>query len=125
MPTLAAVSTVESSESVDATTSAQREARGCDRCNQTDDHPRHIIYAAAAHPISGQVMDMSQVRHIDCCADAGCAICKTDLEFVGGGVKGPELVAAMTDKSAEHHQALFDRHGVESLNHQIQPEGTQ
>lgn len=37
--------------------------RGCDVCQTTDDHPRHIH----ANP-DGSTF----TRHLDCCAEAGC-----------------------------------------------------
>lgn len=44
-----------------------RPLRGCDACGITDDHPRHIVAATAGG-------DADVVRHLDCCAAAGCPL---------------------------------------------------
>ena len=44
----------------------ERPIRGCDVCGQSDDHPRHVL----GHPDHG-----GTVRHMDCCAAQGCALC--------------------------------------------------
>lgn len=54
-----------------------RPVRSCDVCGQQDDHPRHV---------QGQV-----VRHLDCCAAQGCAVC-TETEAATEGRRGQELV---------------------------------
>jgi hypothetical protein len=46
-----------------------REATRCDSCGQIDDHPRH-------HLANAQGVTSS---HVDCCADAGCEVCKEIL----------------------------------------------
>ena len=68
----------------------KRPVRACDVCGQVDDHPRHvigvaeggvpsddvidkIIKAGASGAAIRQVMDpATTIRHMDCCAAAGC-----------------------------------------------------
>jgi hypothetical protein len=55
--------------------------RTCLGCAQTDDHPRHET--ATANGLVGY--------HMDCCAIArDCAICKAQLEGVGGVAGNPK-----------------------------------
>lgn len=56
-----------------------RPTRGCNVCGQVDDHPRHV--------------DVN-IRHIDCCAAAGCATCKA-TEAATKGERGPALLKAI------------------------------
>jgi len=68
---------------------APRVERGCDACGQVDDHPRHVRY----DPASGN----DQIRHLDCCAQAGCpdGSCPEILARVGD-VRGASLISALT-----------------------------
>lgn len=43
-------------------------ARRCDVCDETDELPRHIHDLSTPNDIG----DLTQVRHIHCCAQAGC-----------------------------------------------------
>lgn len=91
----------------------QRPQRLCDRCFKLDDHPRHV--AATDHgesPVAdavqlealprttppaavAQVLDpTTTIRHIDCCAEAGCEQCRTTVAETGGK-KGAALLAAI------------------------------
>ena len=63
----------------------ERPVRGCDVCGQTDDHPRHVI----GHPDHG-----GTVRHMDCCAASGCAVCQA-TEQRTAGARGGDLLAAI------------------------------
>lgn len=53
-----------------------RPVRGCNVCGQQDDHPRHVT---------------NVIRHIDCCAAAGCTTCKA-TEAATKGARGSELL---------------------------------
>jgi hypothetical protein len=58
--------------------------RTCIGCEQTDDHPRHVV----AHPDGSTV-----TWHMDCHAIAsGCDVCR-DQTAAANGVKGDELRA--------------------------------
>lgn len=61
---------------------SSRPQRSCDVCEQTDDHPRHVI----GTPERG-----GTVRHMDCCAAEGCDICATS-EAENEGRRGQELI---------------------------------
>lgn len=69
-----------------ASTDTARHVRGCDACGQEDDHPRHHIYDPTNNGDS--------MRHLDCCAAAGCESCAAQL--------------AAAPKTARHGQALID-----------------
>lgn len=92
-----------------------RITRTCDGCKSSDTHAHHIQYVAFVHPITGEGVDISVSKHIQCCANDGCDICKTDVEFapVAAGL-GPndEFTAYAAAKSDEHLQALTDRHAI-------------
>lgn len=64
----------------------ERRVRGCDACGQQDDHPRHHVYDPENNG--------DTTRHMDCCAAAGCPVCKE--------------VLAGAPKDARHGQALID-----------------
>lgn len=104
-----------------------RISRECGACHVVDTHSHHVQFVAFEHPITKEPTDVSVTKHIQCCAASGCPICQTDVEFVAGALLGDASIgdaftAAMQSKSDSHHQALFDRHHVESTNYQRQPD---
>lgn len=98
-------------------TDTERIARSCEKCNVNDTHSHHVQYSPIAHPITGELIDLSVTKHIQCCAADGCPVCTTDLEFATvPQVTTPsdEFTAYMQAKSDAHHIALFERHGISS-----------
>lgn len=95
-----------------------RAKRLCDLCGGYDDHPRHVqavlpgtagaapdgTFLAAlpdgvAATAIGELMDSSTVvRHLDCCAAAGCSSC-ADVVAQHDGLTGDALTAAITEGS--------------------------
>jgi hypothetical protein len=91
-----------------------RPVRGCDICGKVDDHPRHvigvvdggvpsddivnkIIEAGADAAAIRQVLDpATTIRHMDCCAGAGCpdGSCNTIHALTKGDktLKGNDLL---------------------------------
>lgn len=89
----------------------ERPLRLCDACGGLDDHPRHVQglpsgstegtptkefldSLAPGAPVSAIAELMNPqtiVRHMDCCAAAGCEICAgTEQEY--GARRGQELI---------------------------------
>lgn len=60
--------------------------RPCHGCGSYDDHPRHV---------HAQADGTEQIRHMDCCATAGCSICPAQIEGAAGA-KGADLRAHLT-----------------------------
>lgn len=94
-----------------ATSNEPRPQRLCDLCYQVDDHPRHVINGPGqggpvdndripdgtpASAIAELLNPNSSVRHLDCCAEAGCPICQA-TEQVTGGARGAKLIKAIVD----------------------------
>lgn len=64
--------------------SADRVSRDCDVCHQVDDHPRHSTYEGA-------------MRHMDCCAAAGCPDGSCDSILAqAGDARGADLISFLT-----------------------------
>lgn len=102
--------------------SETRPMRLCDSCGQVDDHPRHVLATAEGEsPTSAevqakalqaardndelfagileQIKDTSTtVKHMDCCAADGCAVCRDVLAAAGvpEGTIGSKLQKALT-----------------------------
>lgn len=91
---------------------SERPLRFCDLCYGLDDHPRHVFdgqtitdgrpdladdFDFAGAPVSAvlQLLEpTTRVRHMDCCAADGCALCQaTEAEL--GGVRGQDLIDAL------------------------------
>jgi hypothetical protein len=59
--------------------------RPCHGCGSYDDHPRHV---------HAQADGTEQIRHMDCCAAAGCPDGSCPKQIAGaGGAKGAQLRA--------------------------------
>lgn len=68
-----------------------RPVRDCDICGATDDHPRHD------HSLDD---GSTQLRHLDCCASAGCPDGSCDQTVAdSGGLTGEKLIAYLTKGS--------------------------
>lgn len=93
-------------------TDTQRFVRTCDRCKTIDSHAHHIQYAAFKHPITGEGVDISVSKHIQCCAADGCEVCATDVEFAPDAQIGDGFTSYAQAKSTEHLAAITARHGI-------------
>jgi len=95
---------------------SDRESRSCDVCGQEDDHPRHIIHAAATHPVTGEPLDLSIVRHIDCCRDAGCpdGSCHVVLDHAGSK-RGSALIKHLEAKGDEIRGLMNEKLAAEGV----------
>ena len=90
-----------------------RPKRLCETCLKLDDYPRHILATAAGEsgvltaeqldslpantpPAAvAQAMDpTTTIRHIECCADQGCALCRETLD-AAGDARGAKLLGAI------------------------------
>lgn len=93
---------------------SDRPLRLCEVCGQVDDHPRHVLavnperhsgavsteflaglpegvpYETIAQALDDKVV----IRHLDCCAAAGCLVCQ-GTETLTGGKRGAALVKAI------------------------------
>jgi hypothetical protein len=97
----------------------ERVTRECSKCGQTDDHPHHVQYVAFTHPATGEGVDLSISKHIDCCAEDGCAICSLDMEYAPKGAHGATMIEFLENRSDEHKQRLFEELGCETVNFQV------
>lgn len=89
---------------------SDRPIRYCDLCGGLDDHPRHVIAVPAGGAAPNEVLasvdggpasavaellnDRVLIRHIDCCAAAGCEVCQA-TEAVTNGARGEQLLSAI------------------------------
>lgn len=89
-----------------------RPLRLCDVCFELDDHPRHVqamppgegvvpteeqlnsIEGAPASAIAQMLNPNTIIRHLNCCAAQGCAICQATEELTKGA-RGQELIDAI------------------------------
>jgi hypothetical protein len=98
---------------------SERQAQGCDRCGQVDTHPRHTVFfpgnqegAKASADVARKALEggvgtwglqdlldpTRTVRHFDCCAEAGCEVCKEVLDDLHVEQRhGDKLIAALTE----------------------------
>lgn len=110
-----------------STTSDERPLRFCDACMGLDDHPRHTIYNVRSAPTADQVARLpknapreavdrlldpsSSLRHIDCCAAAGCPLC-AESERITAGARGGDLVELLAvqrvTKDIDETEHAFD-----------------
>lgn len=99
---------------------SERPFRMCDVCGGVDDHPRHVFACAEgecliddeiallaltnageqhSRAILAQIRDTAtSIRHMDCCAQAGCpdGSCETILQSAGDK-RGQALVNYLTE----------------------------
>lgn len=93
----------------------ERPLRFCDVCGELDDHPRHVVQLRSDET-SGRPSDEFlaglkmgdapitaveqltkgdvRVRHLNCCAEQGCAVCQA-TEKVTKGARGQKLTDAL------------------------------
>ena len=91
---------------------ADRISRTCATCKVDDTHAHHVQYAALTHPVTGEAIDLSISKHIQCCAAGGCEVCATHIEFAPSAEIGDDFTAYIQAPSVEHELALSERHGV-------------
>lgn len=108
----------------------ERPLRLCSACGGLDDHPRHVILVKEGTPEATPTKEFLEtlqdgvpatalaellkgtvvVRHLDCCAAAGCTVCQ-ETEEITGGARGQELIelvdparqGALADHDPEPH----------------------
>src|SRR5688572_19133117 len=89
---------------------SDRPLRYCDICGGLDDHPRHVIAVPSGGEAPGNLLnsveggsaaavrelvnDRVLIRHLDCCAAAGCEVCQA-TEKATKGARGQKLVDAI------------------------------
>ena len=93
-----------------------RLVRSCAKCNVQDDHSHHVQYMVFTHPGTGMPVDISISKHIQCCAEDGCEVCATDVEFaqasLGQTPIGALFTGYMQNKTQPHLAAMAERHGI-------------
>jgi hypothetical protein len=101
-----------------------RHLRVCDVCGGVDDHPHHVEHYDPPRPdlVPGQdfldrlgevpagamtelLNPATRSRHMDCCAEAGCATCNATEATHGGAKRGADLIAHI-DSGAVNHLGL-------------------
>lgn len=108
-------------------TASERKEQGCDLCGQVDTHPRHVTFYPAAQDGVAASADIARkaiangigdwglrdltdstraVRHLDCCANAGCEVCTVTVQH-SNGAHGDALTEAVT--SPEFQQQLSEK----------------
>src|SRR5262249_19013562 len=105
------------------TSEPERESRVCAKCGVEDTHSHHIQYTAFVHPVTGEPQDLSVTKHTQCCAEAGCEICATHVEHAEAHpdvedhtTPNDQFTAFMISPPDELHQAMFEKHSIESPN---------
>lgn len=84
----------------------QRVVRSCAKCKQEDNHPRHVVSLEVADPRDpARIIDLTEMKHLDCCAEDGCIVCALDLEHVKSKY-GLPLAKALQNKTDDHLAAL-------------------
>jgi hypothetical protein len=96
-----------------------REDRTCAKCGLTDNHAHHVQYVAFAHPVTGEGMDLSVTKHVQCCAEDGCPICTVDIAEVSAHDIGDAFDEALQHRSGDHLRVLFEEVAVESPDFNI------
>lgn len=99
-------------------TDTSRETRTCAKCGVTDSEAHHVQYVAFSHPVTGEGMDLSVTKHVQCCAEDACPICSVDIEQAMSGNQDTSIGAAFTEylqnRPSGALQALFERVSVET-----------
>lgn len=96
-----------------STTEPELAERVCAKCGASDTEPHHLSYVAMTHPVSGQSVDLSVSKHIQCCAEDGCPICGADVErAVQEGADPSRLRDFLVSRPEDHTQMLQEKFGV-------------
>lgn len=87
--------------------------RTCSKCGATDGEPHHVQYVALSHPVSGEGVDLSVSKHVQCCAEDGCPICSADVERAAQeGADPSRLRDFLQNRPADHQEMLQEQFGV-------------
>jgi hypothetical protein len=87
--------------------------RECAKCGASDTEPHHLSYVSLRHPVSGEGVDLSVSKHIQCCAEDGCPICSADVERAAQeGVDPSRLRSFLQNRPADHQQMLQEQFGI-------------
>jgi hypothetical protein len=87
--------------------------RTCSKCGASDTEPHHVQYVALNHPVSGQGVDLSVSKHVQCCAEDGCPICSADVERAAQEGGDPsQLRDFLQHRPDDHTQRLQEEFGV-------------
>lgn len=100
-----------------------RDTRTCAKCGVADTHAHHVQYVAFNHPVTGEGMDLSVTKHVQCCAEDGCEVCATVVTAaITAGTDtapGDAFTAFVQNPPTELNQTLFEQHSVESPDYGI------
>jgi hypothetical protein len=82
---------------------AEPATRHCDKCGQDDTDPHHVQYVGFIHPTTGEPVDLSVTKHVDCCAEDGCGTCTATMAAANeaGVGKGNDLRKFLTTSTKE------------------------
>ena len=86
--------------------------RTCAKCGASDTEPHHVQYVALSHPVSGQGVDLSVSKHVQCCAEDGCPICSADVERAAQEGADPSRLREFLQNRPVDHQAKLAGLGV-------------
>lgn len=87
--------------------------RTCAKCGASDTEPHHVQYVALNHPVTGDSMDLSVSKHVQCCAEDGCPICSADVErATQEGADPSRLLDFLQHRPADHQEMLQQQFGV-------------
>lgn len=91
-----------------------RETRTCAKCGLSDSHAHHVQYVAFSHPVTGEGLDLSVTKHVQCCAEDGCPICSVDVTEAPTTDIGDAFTQFMQNKPEGTFRALYESVAVES-----------
>lgn len=87
--------------------------RACSKCGAVDSEPHHVQYVALNHPVSGQGVDLSVSKHVQCCAEDGCPICSADVERAAQeGADPSRLRDFLQNRPTDHREKLQQEFGI-------------
>ena len=96
-----------------STTEPELIERTCSKCGASDTEPHHGQYVALCHPVSGEGVDLSVSKHVQCCAEDGCPICSADVERAAQeGADPSRLREFLQHRPADHQALLQEQFGV-------------
>lgn len=96
----------------------ERIERTCIKCDLTDGHAHHVQFVAFTHPITGQSVDLSVTKHVQCCAEDGCEVCQTAMTHARNVLDDVEpsdrFNEFLQNPPREYFAELFEAHGITS-----------
>jgi hypothetical protein len=93
------------------------ELRTCAKCGVEDEAPHHVQYVAFNHPVEGHGIDLSVSKHVECCAEDGCAICSTDVQRANQD--NTDIDTFVRNRPGDHLQTLFEQFSVETPEYSV------